>query len=111
MAGTPPGCPPFQRGRSSRAGGDGNGGGRRGARIVATRPAGGYDAGPRPIPAGGPMSPTRRQVLTGLGAVAAGQLVLADAVGQDRNPAANVADRSSTIKITRTRATWVGPAV
>lgn len=57
------------------------------------------------------MSPTRRQLLTGLGAVAAGQAVLSDAVAQDRNPAANVADRSSSIKITKTRATWVGPAV
>src|SRR6185369_1900648 len=30
---------------------------------------------------------------------------------QDRNPAANVADRSSSIKITKTLAIWVGPRV
>lgn len=57
------------------------------------------------------MSPTRRQMLTAAGAVAAGQALLAEAVGQERNPAANVADRSSSIKITKTRARWVGPAV
>src|SRR3954453_24266479 len=57
------------------------------------------------------MPPPRRQLLTAAGAVAAGHVLLADAVGQERNPAANVADKSSSIKITRTRATWVGPAV
>src|SRR5688572_21737699 len=57
------------------------------------------------------MSPTRRQMLTAAGAVAAGRALLSDAVGQERNPAAAVADRSSSIKITKTRALWVGPAV
>jgi hypothetical protein len=46
-----------------------------------------------------------------LGAVAAGQALLADAVAQERNPAAQVEDRSSTIKITKARATRVGPTV
>jgi len=57
------------------------------------------------------MPPTRRAVLTTLGAVTAGQALLSDAVAQDRNPAAQVADRASSIKITNTRATWVGASV
>src|SRR5262245_44365052 len=55
--------------------------------------------------------PTRREMITAMGAVAAGQALLADAVAQERNPAAAVEDRSSTIKITKMKATWVGPAV
>jgi galactonate dehydratase len=50
-------------------------------------------------------------MLTALGAVAVGQALLADAVAQERNPAALVEDRSSTIKITKMRATRVGPVV
>jgi galactonate dehydratase len=50
-------------------------------------------------------------MFTALGAVAAGQALLADAVAQERNPAAQVEDRSSTIKITRMRATRLGPTV
>ena len=57
------------------------------------------------------MSLSRRQVLAAAGAAAVGHALLSDAAGQERNPAANVADKSSSIKITRTRATWVGPAV
>ena len=56
------------------------------------------------------MPPTRREMFTALGAVAAGQALLADAVAQERNPAAQVEDRSSTIRITSC-ATWVaGPS-
>ena len=50
-------------------------------------------------------------MFTALGAVAAGQALLADAVGRERNPAALAEDRSSTIKITKMRATRVGGAV
>ena len=57
------------------------------------------------------MIPTRREMFTAMAAAAAGQAMLADAVGQERNPAANVADRSSSIKITKMRATWLGPTV
>src|SRR5437763_3018340 len=57
------------------------------------------------------MSPTPREMFTALGAVAAGQALLADAVAQERNPAALVEDRSSTIKITKMRATRLGPTV
>jgi len=57
------------------------------------------------------MTLSRRQALTTFGAVAAGQALLADAVAQERNPAAQVADRSSTIKIAKMRASWVGPTV
>jgi galactonate dehydratase len=57
------------------------------------------------------MSLHRRELFSALGGVAAGQALLSDAVGQDRNPAAQVADRASSIRITKTRATWVGPAV
>src|SRR5262245_15955219 len=57
------------------------------------------------------MFTTLREMFGSFGALAAGQVLLSEAVGQDRNPAANVADKSSSIKITKTRATWVGPAV
>ena len=57
------------------------------------------------------MTLSRRQALSTFGAVAAGQALLADAVAQERNPAAQVADRSSTIKIAKMRASWVGPTV
>lgn len=57
------------------------------------------------------MSPTRRQLLATTGLVAAGHAILGDAIGQERNPAENVADRSSTIKINKMRAIWVGPRV
>src|SRR5437868_4286377 len=40
------------------------------------------------------MPTTRREMLTALGAVAVGQALLADAVAQERNPAALVEDRS-----------------
>jgi galactonate dehydratase len=57
------------------------------------------------------MTPTRRDVFASLGLFTAGQAMLSDAVAQEKNPAAQVVDRSSTIKITKMRATWVGPAV
>src|SRR5665213_66340 len=55
--------------------------------------------------------PSRREMLATAGAIATGNALLADAVGADRNAAAKVADRSSTIRITRLRATWVNPCV
>ncbi len=57
------------------------------------------------------MFTTRREMFTAMGAVAAGQAMLTDAVAQENNPAAQVADRSSTIKIAKMRAIWVGPTV
>jgi galactonate dehydratase len=57
------------------------------------------------------MPTTRRELFTALGAAAAGQVLLADALAQERNPAALVEDRSATIKITRMRATRLGPTV
>ena len=50
----------------------------------------------------------RRTVLTSMGAFAAGTAILADAVAQENNPAANVADRTSSIKITALKASRVG---
>ena len=44
-------------------------------------------------------------------AAALGLALAADAVGAERNPAANVADRASTIRIKSLRATWVNPVV
>ncbi len=43
----------------------------------------------------------RRQLLTSLGTVAAAQTILADSISAADNPAANVTDRTSTIKITK----------
>lgn len=57
------------------------------------------------------MSTTRREMFTAMGAIAAGQAMLSDAIAQDNNPAAQVADRSSTLKITKTRAIWLGHTV
>lgn len=61
------------------------------------------------------MSANRRELLTSMGALAAGfaasafQSNLSEALGQDNatNPAANVADRSSSIKLTKITATPV----
>ncbi|MDA1051856.1 MAG: mandelate racemase/muconate lactonizing enzyme family protein [Planctomycetota bacterium] len=53
----------------------------------------------------------RRSLLTGLGAVAAGVAFVNQAVGDDKNPAAQVDDRSSSIRITGMKTYWVGPVV
>jgi galactonate dehydratase len=53
----------------------------------------------------------RRQCLTTAAAVAAGTALLAEAVGQENNPAAHVADKTSTLKITGLRTYWVNPVV
>jgi galactonate dehydratase len=53
----------------------------------------------------------RRNWLAGLGAAAAGAAFINKSVGDDINPAAQVADRSSTIRITRMKLYWVGPVV
>lgn len=55
--------------------------------------------------------PSRREVLATAGTLAAGNALLNEAVANVQNPAAQVADRSSTIRITRLRATWVNPCV
>jgi galactonate dehydratase len=57
------------------------------------------------------MLPNRRECLTALAAAVAGQSLLADAVAADRNPAGQVADRTSTLRITGLRAWWVNPCV
>ena len=48
--------------------------------------------------------PGRRELLTSMGMLAGGAF-LSDALGQDNNPAANVADRTSSIRITSLKAT------
>ncbi|MBI3854684.1 MAG: hypothetical protein HY293_03215, partial [Planctomycetes bacterium] len=50
----------------------------------------------------------RRQMLASMGSAAAGLAFLNEAVGQDQNPAAQVEDRGSSIKITALRAMTVG---
>jgi galactonate dehydratase len=57
------------------------------------------------------MPTTRRQILTSLGALGAGQALLSDAVAAERNPAAQVADSASSIRITKLRATRVSANV
>jgi galactonate dehydratase len=52
----------------------------------------------------------RREVLGSLGAAAAG-MALAHAVAAEKDPAAQVADRASSIRITGLKARWVGPIV
>jgi galactonate dehydratase len=53
----------------------------------------------------------RRQCLTTAAAAAAGSALLAEAIGQEKNPAAQVADKTSTLKITALRTYWVNPVV
>ena len=52
----------------------------------------------------------RRQLL-GSAATIAGGLLISDALAQENNPAAQVADRTSSIQLTRLTATPVGPKV
>jgi len=52
----------------------------------------------------------RRSFLAAAGSVA-GFSLLSDAVAQERNPANNVVDRSSSIRLTRLTTRWVGPIV
>jgi galactonate dehydratase len=54
---------------------------------------------------------TRRDFLTATAALAAGQALLREVVADEHNPAAAVVDRTSTIRITGLRATWVNPCV
>ncbi len=54
---------------------------------------------------------TRRELMKNTGAVAAGVTLLNQTVSAAQNPAAQVVDRSSSIRITRMRATWVNSAV
>lgn len=57
------------------------------------------------------MPNTRRDFLTLSAALTAGQALLADAIADEQNPAAAAVDRTSTIRITGLRATWVNPCV
>src|SRR3954463_16535997 len=57
------------------------------------------------------MPPSRREILTSANAFAASQVLLGEAVAEERNPAALVADRTSTLKIKKLTATPVGPKV
>jgi galactonate dehydratase len=60
-------------------------------------------------PASQPLS--RRRLLAGMGAAAAGMAVVNRAVGDESNPAAQIADRASSIRITGMKTYWVGPIV
>src|SRR5690349_3936320 len=53
----------------------------------------------------------RRDVVHAIGAAAAGIAFLNNAVADEKNPAAQVADRTSTIRITALKTYWVGPVV
>lgn len=59
-----------------------------------------------------PNSLPRRAAMQTFGAAAmAGMAIVNEAVGQESNPAAQVADRASNIRITAMRTHWVGPVV
>ncbi|MFT7643742.1 MAG: galactonate dehydratase [Pirellulaceae bacterium] len=53
----------------------------------------------------------RRELLAGLGSMAAGMAMLRDSMADENNPAVQVADQSSTIRITGMKTYWVGPVV
>lgn len=55
------------------------------------------------------MNFTRRQMFASLGAAAAGHALIADTVTAQDSPAAQVSDRTSTLRITGLRATLVSP--
>lgn len=57
------------------------------------------------------MPISRREALTTLGVIAAGQAMVNEVVGDEVNPATQVGDRTTTIKITALRAIWVGSHV
>jgi galactonate dehydratase len=58
-----------------------------------------------------PSTRQGRVASAGIGAGALGAALTSDAVAAARNPAAQVADRTSTLRITGLRATWVNPIV
>lgn len=71
-----------------------------------------FDASARGAQAGGSNTLGRRRLLAGFGAAAAaGFAWTQQAVGQADNPAANVADRATNLKITALKTYWVGPVV
>ena len=53
----------------------------------------------------------RRELLAGFGAIAAGIALVNNSVADEKNPATQVADRTSTIRITALKTYWVGPVV
>ena len=57
------------------------------------------------------MPATRRECLTSFAAVVAGQALLADGLAAADNPAGQVADAASSLRITGLTATWVNPCV
>jgi galactonate dehydratase len=58
-----------------------------------------------------PRYPLARRDILALGAAAAGMALVNDAVAVDKTPGAQVADRSSSIRITALKTYWVGPIV
>ncbi len=55
--------------------------------------------------------PSRRELLSTAAAIAAGTALLQEAVGAEQNPATQVVDQSSTIRITGMKTYWVNPCV
>jgi galactonate dehydratase len=55
--------------------------------------------------------PTRRDLFTSAAAIAAGTALLNDVLPAAQNPAVNVADRATNLRITALQATWVNPNV
>jgi galactonate dehydratase len=60
---------------------------------------------------GEPNTLSRRNLVAGFSAAAAGLAFTSEVVGQEQNPAAQVADRSSSIRISGMKTYWVGPVV
>lgn len=57
------------------------------------------------------MSLSRREMLTTFGAVTAAHVLVNEVCGDETNPATQVGDRTTSIKITALRAIWVGSHV
>jgi galactonate dehydratase len=54
---------------------------------------------------------SRRDLLAGLGAITAGMTLVQNSVADEKNAGKQVADRSSSIRITGMKTYWVGPVV
>src|SRR5689334_690208 len=85
--------------------------------LLPVQPGFGYSGKQELPPKGLPMSQSDQAhagpgpMVAAAGAAALSAALLADAVGAERNPAAKVEDRASSIRIKSLRAMWVNPVV
>src|SRR5262245_38465367 len=88
--------------------------------VIQGRAKHNYGSGPRPFPPRRDASMTsrlpsdrlpRRDILAGLASATTGLAFVNESVGTENNPATDVVDRASTIRLTGMKTYWVGPVV